>query len=70
MNFTGSNSFDDVLKTMRAAKLGLGEILSSCEFIDQASLDCVVAHLGLRPPIEAYPFYVLIETSGKNVVTV
>lgn len=49
---------------MRAAKSGLSEILSSCEFIDQASLDCVVSHLKLRPPVGPFPFYVLLETSG------
>ena len=66
----GINSFEGVLRTMQMAKQELGEILSSCEFIDQASLECVVSNLKLRPPIEGFPFYILLETSGnynKNI---
>lgn len=36
--FLGLNSFDDVLKTFVSAKRNLGEILSSCELIDEPAL--------------------------------
>lgn len=60
----GVTSFQNVLETVREAKRLLGEILSSCEFIDQSSLDCVTTQLRLKSPIDNYPFYMLIETSG------
>ena len=62
-------NFDSVLKTFYDAKLKLGEILSSCEFIDYDSLDGPVSKLGLKCPIGEYPFYMLIETSGKVIAT-
>lgn len=62
----GLKSFDDVLKTMKQAKRQLGEILSSCELIDEASLGLATRHLKLKCPLGVYPFYMLIETHGSN----
>lgn len=64
--FLGLKSFDDVLKTMKQAKRQLGEILSSCELIDEASLGLATGHLKLKCPLGVYPFYMLIETHGSN----
>ncbi|KAK7079825.1 D-2-hydroxyglutarate dehydrogenase, mitochondrial [Halocaridina rubra] len=66
LSFLGLQTFDDVLTTFREAKDKLGEILSSCEFIDSSSMQCVEENLKLKPPIEPHPFYMLIETSGSN----
>lgn len=46
--FLGLKSYEDVLKTFLAAKRDLGEILSSCEFIDDLSLDCSVKSFNLQ----------------------
>ncbi|CAG9859625.1 unnamed protein product [Phyllotreta striolata] len=64
--FLGLESFDDVLACLRQAKRQLGEILSSCELIDNPSLDAVTSHLNLKSPISVYPFYMLIETHGSS----
>lgn len=50
------------------AKRELGEILSSFELIDALSLDVVISHKGLRPPIGDYSFYVLVETQGSYAI--
>lgn len=44
----GLESYDAVLKTFLAAKRDLGEILSSCEMIDQDALDCSLDAFNLR----------------------
>nr|CAD7197965.1 unnamed protein product [Timema douglasi] len=64
--FLGLNSFDDVLRTYKDARAGLGEILSSCEMMDAQSLDVCTSNLKLRNPISDFPFYMLIETAGSN----
>ncbi|XP_034118664.1 uncharacterized protein LOC117577829 [Drosophila albomicans] len=65
--FIGLNSFDDVLKTFVSAKRNLGEILSSCELIDERALNVALEQFKfLNAPISGYPFYMLIETSGSN----
>ncbi|XP_028148779.1 D-2-hydroxyglutarate dehydrogenase, mitochondrial [Diabrotica virgifera virgifera] len=64
--FLGLNTFEDVLKTLRKAREELGEILASCELIDDLSLDLVTTHLNVKPPFEPYPFHMLIETHGSN----
>uniref|UniRef100_A0A182UC52 D-2-hydroxyglutarate dehydrogenase, mitochondrial n=1 Tax=Anopheles melas TaxID=34690 RepID=A0A182UC52_9DIPT len=64
--FLGLHSYDDVKRTFLAAKRGLGEVLSSCEMIDAASLDSCTRFFGLQSPIDKYPFYMLIETSGSD----
>lgn len=62
------NSFEDILKTFKQAKQDLGEILSSCEMMDQQSLAVVEENLKLRNPLnETSSFYMLIETSGSNL---
>ena len=64
--FLGLPSFDHVLDTFQKAKEFLGEILSSCEFIDDGAIDCVTQNLGLTCPIGRQPFYMMIETSGSK----
>ena len=62
------NDFSKVLQTFRSARTNLGEILSSCEFIDGHALKCVTENLNLMSPIEVQEtnFYMLIETSGNK----
>ncbi|XP_030382519.1 D-2-hydroxyglutarate dehydrogenase, mitochondrial [Scaptodrosophila lebanonensis] len=65
--FLGLNSFEDVLKTFVSAKRNLGEILSSCELIDERALNTALDQFKfLNSPISGYPFYMLIETLGSN----
>jgi D-2-hydroxyglutarate dehydrogenase len=64
--FTGMNSFEDVLTTFKRCKQDLGEILSSCEYIDNSAMQCVTQNLNLKVPIEDFSFFMLIETSGSN----
>ena len=64
--FLGLQGFDQVLVTFQKAKAFLGEILSSCEFMDGEAVDCVTDNLGLSCPIERQPFYMMIETSGSK----
>ena len=45
---TALNSFEDVLKVYKDAKAMLGEILSSCEFIDIDSIECAKENLQVR----------------------
>ncbi|XP_058454629.1 D-2-hydroxyglutarate dehydrogenase, mitochondrial isoform X1 [Malaya genurostris] len=65
--FLGLDSYESVKNTFLSAKRNLGEILSSCEMIDAASLESSTYHFNLQSPIEKYPFYMLIETSGSNM---
>ena len=53
-------SFQAVLRTFKESKAQLGEILSSCEFIDAGSMECVTTNLSLSCPLEANHFYMLI----------
>lgn len=64
--FLGLDTFEDVLRTFKEAKTKLGEILSSCEFIDNASMDAVTTNLNATNPIGKQKFYMLIEASGKK----
>ena len=64
--FLGLSDFESVLKTFRKARADLGEILSSCEFMDAGSMDTVVDNLELKNPIGENKFYLLIETSGSK----
>lgn len=64
--FLGLESFEKVLDTFKQAKSALGEIISSCEFMDSQSLECVTQQLKLALPIEQKPFYMMIETSGSH----
>jgi len=61
------NSFESVLQTFKKAKEDLGEILSSCEYIDALAMESVTGNLNLKlPTSQKYPFYMLIESSGSN----
>ncbi|KAM3962905.1 D-2-hydroxyglutarate dehydrogenase, mitochondrial-like [Aphomia sociella] len=62
----GLNSFEDVLKLYKSAKLSLGEILSAFEMSDRAALESSIKYLKQKLPISEYPFYVLAETHGSN----
>ena len=53
-------SFQAVLRTFRESKAQLGEILSSCEFIDAGSMECVTTNLSLSCPLADNQFYMLI----------
>ena len=67
VSFLGLESFSRVLETFKAARSDLGEILSSCEFLDAGSLDVVRDNLSLTSPLPGdYPFYMLVETSGSK----
>lgn len=66
VSFLGLQTFENVLETFQLARKELGEILSSFELIDALSLDIVTGHLGLKSPIQDFPFYVLVETQGSN----
>jgi len=59
-------NFESVVKTFKECKGRLGEILSSCEFIDSDSMVCVTENLNLTCPLEPNNFYMLIETSGSH----
>lgn len=63
----GAGSFEDVLQILQEAKLSLGEILSAVEFMDSDSMGLVKTHLKLTNPIEDFPFYMHIETSGAYI---
>lgn len=66
----GCSSFQDVQLVFSSSRHYLGEILSAAEFFDRPSLNMVLSHSdgSSRDPLPdgAYPFYVLIETSGSN----
>lgn len=62
----GCVDFSQVQNVYLTAKKYLGEILSAVEFFDEGSSQLVKRQLGLQNPLEASPFYVLIETSGSN----
>jgi len=62
----GLNDFKSVLATFKRCKRDLGEILSSCEYIDTESMRCVTRNLNLKCPVGEFPFYMLVETSGSS----
>lgn len=64
--YLGLESYDKLLSLFKTCKKDLGEILSSCEYIDASSMNCVTSNLKLKCPIGSHPFYMLIETSGSN----
>jgi hypothetical protein len=63
---TGTNQFDSILKTFKAAKPFFLEALSCCEYIDAESMKCVEENLGLKSPIGNFSFYMLMECSGSD----
>lgn len=68
----GLDNYDAVQRTFRLSKQHLGEIMSSFECVDEASIHVVDAAAkkhgtNMQPPLEAvHPYQVLIETSGSN----
>lgn len=46
--------------------MDLGEIISAMEVMDSTAVETVERNLGLKKPIDDYPFYMLVETSGSN----
>ena len=65
--FFGLESFDEVQRAFREAKVQLSEILSAFELMDGQSQDMVHAVTNKKRPLEGrFPFYCLIETSGSN----
>ena len=66
MAYLGLQDFKNVLQTFQKSKEFLGEILSSCEFMDGEAIECVTKNLDLNSPIDNYPFYMIIETSGSK----
>lgn len=65
--FLGLKNFEDVQKVFVKTRSALGEILSSYECMDKASLDLAALHCDLPKPLEEiHPFNVLIETSGSD----
>lgn len=64
--FVGLQSYEKVLKTLTKARQELGEILSAVEVMDSVTIEWGKEHTKLKSPLEEYPFYLLIETSGSN----
>lgn len=62
----GIKSYDDVLNIFKLARSNLAEILSSCELMDQVSVDIVKKNLDISCPLPSAPFYILLETSGSD----
>ncbi|XP_066138173.1 D-2-hydroxyglutarate dehydrogenase, mitochondrial-like [Euwallacea fornicatus] len=64
--FLGLQSYDKVLKTLKKARGELGEILSAIEVMDAITMDWGEEHIKFKSPLDKYPYYLLIETSGSN----
>lgn len=64
--FLGCKSFQTVLDIFKESRHQLGEVLSAFEFLDSQSMTVAKENLKMNSPIEDFPFYVLIETSGSN----
>jgi (R)-2-hydroxyglutarate---pyruvate transhydrogenase len=65
--YFGLQSFANVQKAFKEAKVKLGEILSAFELMDTQSQEFVHRVTGNKRPLEGeHPFYCLIETSGSN----
>ncbi|KAF5277754.1 hypothetical protein FQR65_LT03734 [Abscondita terminalis] len=63
--FLGLDSYENVIKTFKQAKLELGEILSAIEVVDTPSMQLVNEHLKLSSPIGNHNFYLFLETKGS-----
>ncbi|KAL1496987.1 hypothetical protein ABEB36_008024 [Hypothenemus hampei] len=64
--FLGLQSYDKVLQILKKARRELAEIISAVEVMDSITIDWSSEHTKLKPPIDRYPYYLLIETSGSN----
>eukprot|EP00124_Ichthyophonus_hoferi_P002563 Ihof_evm2s179 gene=Ihof_evmTU2s179 len=63
----GCNTYDDVCKILAESKAQLGETLSACEFLDDASMSAVISNLHRTNPLSgSYPFYAVVETAGSS----
>ncbi|CAI4222322.1 unnamed protein product [Auanema sp. JU1783] len=63
----GTDSFEACCNILKLARSELSEILSSFEFMDRATIECVRDTLGLNHVLSSNPnFNILIETSGSN----
>ena len=62
------NTFDDCLRLLMLARRTLGEVLSSFEFMDAGTMQCVTENLSYTNPLAHTdaPFYILVETSGSD----
>ncbi|CAG9115395.1 unnamed protein product [Plutella xylostella] len=66
LGYFGVESFENVLRLLKAAKLSLGEILSAFEMADFDAITTTTKNFKISNPISDYPFYVLIETHGSH----
>ncbi|CAG4937300.1 unnamed protein product [Colias eurytheme] len=66
LGYFGVKTFDNVLELYKSAKSSLGEILSAFEMADRGAISSTVQNLKLSNPLDDFPFYVLIETSGSD----
>lgn len=66
MSILGLQNYDSVLSAYQLARSRLAEILSSCEMMDQISIEVCRRNLGISCPLTDMPFYMLLETSGSN----
>ncbi|PAV85055.1 hypothetical protein WR25_04494 [Diploscapter pachys] len=63
----GTNSFKNVRELLALAKIQLAEILSSFEFLDRDTMNCLEDNLQLKDVLPTKSeFNVLVETSGSN----
>ena len=61
--------FGSVCRLFRSARARLGEVLSAVEFMDRHVIEMVLQVEKAKDPFAApWPFYVLIETSGRCVL--
>lgn len=65
--FCGVDGYDNVLKLMSSARLGLGPMLSAFEVMWQDYWQVVTHKVGIRSPIAGeHDFYILIEMGGLD----
>ncbi|CAG9856913.1 unnamed protein product [Phyllotreta striolata] len=62
----GLQNYDKVLKTYRLVKHSLAEILSAIEVMDAGFMEFVKDKNNKKLPIDDYPFYLMLETTGSN----
>ncbi|OQV13645.1 D-2-hydroxyglutarate dehydrogenase, mitochondrial [Hypsibius exemplaris] len=62
--YLGLNSFEDVLKCYKEAGDSLNDIISAFEFLDNSCYQVSCEKHKILPPLNPFPFYVLMEVSG------
>ena len=60
----GVNSFEHVLDCYKQASDSLTDIISAFEFLDRSCFETSCRMHNIAPPLETFPFYVLMEISG------